>query len=375
MGSASRPGSQLTSVFVIPKKRLHRSQACANADMRVVLTNFGSSGSVVPNLALAAELSRNGHSAVLALPPIFADSVESARLAFTPIGPDLRELQKSINEEMTTASDCTMRFRCLLGPLTNSLPELYCSLMDAWRKADVLVGGQVQPAGLIVHEKTGILPVTVQNVYFTNGGSLAFQSTLANLIKPFRETLGLHSLPDPIMEANQADLVFFAMSRHLRPHPSHWPRHYKLTGYFFMRESWKPEPELSSFFSGGPRPVVFTFGSMTYKYKDVMRALTLDVIRRVGCKAVIQDGWSDHTDQPFRCNVRAIGFAPHSWLFANTATVVHHGGSARSAAVFRAGVPSVFVPHWDQPIVASLAQSLGFAGKSIPGSDLSSRPP
>ena len=39
--------------------------------MHAVLTNFGSTGDILPFVALALELRRHGHRAVLALPPSF----------------------------------------------------------------------------------------------------------------------------------------------------------------------------------------------------------------------------------------------------------------------------------------------------------------
>jgi UDP:flavonoid glycosyltransferase YjiC (YdhE family) len=88
-----------------------------------------------------------------------------------------------------------------------------------------------------------------------------------------------------------------------------------------------------------------------------------------GCRAVIQQGWSGLGKQELPEGVLTVGYVPHHWLFSRAKCIVHHGGAGTSGAVFRAGIPSVFVPHHylhDQAFWAKLALELGCAGQSIP---------
>ena len=157
-----------------------------------------------------------------------------------------------------------------------------------------------------------------------------------------------------------------------RPGPD-WPPRLHLTGRLFLDddEGWQPDAELQEFLSSGPPPVVVSFGSMIPPPMppDITRAV-LDAVGRVGCRAVIQQGWGGigaDAAPALPRNVRVIGFAPHHWLFPRAALVVHHGGAGTSAAVFRAGVPAVVVPHIsDQPQWAAIARQLGVAGSAIP---------
>jgi sterol 3beta-glucosyltransferase len=95
--------------------------------------------------------------------------------------------------------------------------------------------------------------------------------------------------------------------------------------------------------------------------------LLAEAARLAGVRAVIQ-----HAD-PARCgdlgpDVRVVGFVDHAALFPRAACVVHHGGGGTAAAVFRAGVPSVFVPHgsfYDQAYWAALASEVGCAGPPV----------
>src|SRR5262249_38784692 len=99
--------------------------------------------------------------------------------------------------------------------------------------------------------------------------------------------------------------------------------------------------------------------------------LILTATQKAKCRTVIQHGWSGLAQMKLPESVLAIDYVPHSWLFPRARLVVHHGGSGTTAAVFRAGVPSVFVPHaWDQPVWADLARELGCAVEVIPFPEL-----
>ena len=46
-----------------------------------------------------------------------------------------------------------------------------------------------------------------------------------------------------------------------------------------------------------------------------------------------------------RRTIYHAGSLPHTWLFDQVDAVVHHGGFGTTAAVLRAGVPGVIIPH------------------------------
>jgi UDP:flavonoid glycosyltransferase YjiC (YdhE family) len=65
--------------------------------------------------------------------------------------------------------------------------------------------------------------------------------------------------------------------------------------------------------------------------------------------------------------VLTLAEVPHAWLFPRCAAVVHHGGAGTTAAAFRAGVPSVVVPHMaDQPYWGRRVHDLGAGPRPIP---------
>jgi sterol 3beta-glucosyltransferase len=346
--------------------------------MRAILTNFGTMGDIQPFLALACELRHQGDNPVLAFSPNFASRIEELNLDFIPIGPDLRKVQNEINFAWTSdqeAHNSTEKMRSLLAPLMSFLPRAYKELRDGCRDAEVLISGPAQPASRMVYETTGIPFVSVQFSHFGGIGTLALQQASRSLINPFRSDLGLPPLQNPLtIDANSPQLALYAMSRHLLPQSSNWPAHYHMTGFFYLDEQWEPNPSLVDFIEDGEPPVVITFGSMTHSDPKVITNLIVEAIGMADCRAVIQQGWSGMGERELPPNIFIAGYVPHNWLFPRAACIVQHGGSGTAGAVFRSGIPSVFVPHMhlsDQSIFAELARELGCAGPVVHYGNLS----
>ncbi len=55
----------------------------------ILLTTFGSFGDIHPYMALALELERRGHRAIIGTSAVYKNKIKSAKLEFTPIRPDL----------------------------------------------------------------------------------------------------------------------------------------------------------------------------------------------------------------------------------------------------------------------------------------------
>ncbi len=367
--------------------------------MRVVLSNVGSTGDVQPFLALAVEFQRHGHRPLLALPSLFAERAARLGLEFTPIGPPLTVTDaQRIMAAMLSAATPMGQMRHFLAATMPWIPQMYQELRQACRDADMLVAGVTQPAARMLHETEGIpfvsvpfTPFAVPTGYRLPAGlpalppswrlarrlnRAAWQLILAPMrwatapiINRYRVQLGLPPAPDPLLgDVEVADLALFAVSRHVvRPEPD-WPPRYHLTGYFFLDadEGWRPDPELLEFLAAGPPPVVVTFGSMLPGDPRRLTAVVLEALERVGCRAIIQQGWGGLATGSLPPSVRAVGFVPHAWLFPHAACVVHHGGAGTTAAVFRAGVPAVVVPFIaDQFAWATTARELGCAGRPV----------
>jgi sterol 3beta-glucosyltransferase len=344
--------------------------------MRIVLTNFGTTGDVQPFLALGVELLRQSHEAVLAFSPEHASRIRQLGLIFYPVEPYLQHAQQKVNSALIERAELYNNFNelhRLFAPLAAGLPQALDQLREACRDADVLISGPAQPVGRMLHEMTGIPFVSVQFSHFGGIGSPALQQASASVINPFRAELGLPPLRDPLtMDANSPQLALYAMSRHICPPQIDWPSHYYMTGYFFLDDKrWEPDRQLIEFIEAGENPVVITFGSMGLAHRDPDASIKLivDAVHQSGHRAILQIGGSDSPSRTVTPDLYSIGYVPHSWLFPRAACIVHHGGAGTTGAVFRSGAPSVFVPHgyiFDQHYWAQLAEEAGCAGAAIP---------
>lgn len=95
--------------------------------------------------------------------------------------------------------------------------------------------------------------------------------------------------------------------------------------------------------------------------------ITLEAIQQVGVRAIIQ-GW----DEPMKRihlpqSIYHADSVPHDWLLERASGLVHHGGFGTTAAGFRAGIPSLVIPHIiDQFIWGQKVAELGVGPQPIP---------
>lgn len=346
--------------------------------MRAILTNFGSTGDVQPFVALAIELRRHGHQPVLALSPGFAAWAELFDLPFVPIGPDVHDALRDViraRVEMAAFPDSVAALRSFLAPIASIQPQLLHDLRTACRAADVLIGGPTQPAARIVYELTGLPFAAVYVSHPAAVGTPAMQQAQLSFVNPLRAELGLPLLRDALTDYTSPQLTIYAMSRQIVPLAATWPAHCHMPGYFFLDdEGDSPDPALMEFIAAGEPPVVFTFGSVVHADAAALTDLIVAATQRMGRRAIIQHGWSGLAAGALPPQIYACGYVPHHKLFPHAACVVHHGSAGTTSEVFRAGVPSIFIPHnADQPLWAQAGRELGCAGRAIPYAQLTAQ--
>lgn len=151
------------------------------------------------------------------------------------------------------------------------------------------------------------------------------------------------------------------VSPHVVARPADWAAHQQITGYLFDDDpAWTPPADLSAFLAAGDPPVYIGFGSMPDSKPQATTRLFVEAVQQAGKRAVILKGWAGMGAADLPDSVHLLNYAPHNWLFPQMATVVHHGGSGTTASGFRAGVPTIIVPHnADQPFWGRRAAELG----------------
>ena len=343
---------------------------------RMVMTSIGSTGDVQPLLGLAHDLRCHGHTVTFALPSMYRERVQKLGFPFVEIGAGTGvDAWHEIFARQAEISDPVAQTRYFVETLAPWMPQMYRELSELSANADVLISPAFQSAARMVHDAMGIPFVSVHFSPFGSSGGKAVREASAPVINRVRQGLGLSALEDPLgADAASPQLALYAVSPSVFRKPAGWPAHAHLTGYwYFDEESWQPTPELVQFIEAGAPPVVISFGSMPSEDPEALTDLILKAIEQAQCRAIIQRGGGGLARRDsFPKNIYAADFVPHAWLFPCASCIVHHGGAGTSAAAFRAGVPTVVVPHLlDQPIWAEYARAFGCAGAVIPHAQLS----
>jgi sterol 3beta-glucosyltransferase len=185
----------------------------------------------------------------------------------------------------------------------------------------------------------------------------------------------LHASPigiaSPYAEIEHA-LVLYGFSRQVVPRPHDWPSNHIISGYWFLddAQSWTPPTELMRFLDAGDSPVYIGFGSPGVRTATSLQTIT-EALEALQLRAIVNDHSLVLRGGSANPRVFHLADAPHSWLFAHVAAVVHHGGAGTMAASLRAGAPMVVLPGaTDQFFWAARAAALGVAPAAIPQSSL-----
>jgi sterol 3beta-glucosyltransferase len=348
--------------------------------IRAVITNFGTMGDIRPLFSLGQELASAGHSTLHLVPPSAITLGKNMGQDCQAVGPDLLAIQNEINLALSTSKSLYASGEGMLkvlSPLESHFPAVLEHLKRECQNADVLICGPAQPLGKIVHEITGIPFVSIQFSNFGGNGGAGISRAGDVLINSFRRSIGLPSIENPLTTgANSEQLSLYAMSRRVFAKPKHWQRHVHVTGFFFERaDIWHEDEQLVSFVSEPNRSIAITFGSMVHQDNFRLCDMIKEAVSQCGLNAVVQGiGYLQGPDPALP--IYWTSYVPHRWLFQNVACVVHHGGGGTTGAVFRSGVPGIFVPHgvsFDQHYWSQFACDAGCAVSPVPFDQLTSQ--
>jgi sterol 3beta-glucosyltransferase len=167
--------------------------------------------------------------------------------------------------------------------------------------------------------------------------------------------------------------VLYSYSSHVIPRPNDWQETTRATGYWFLDRpsDFSAPPALVDFLTAGKPPVCIGFGSMTGRNPEQLTEIVLAALKQTRQRGILLTGWGGLSNADLPDEVFKLESIPHDWLFPQVAAVVHHGGAGTTAAVLRAGVPSIIVPFFgDQPFWGQRVAQLGVGSKPIPKKQL-----
>jgi rhamnosyltransferase subunit B len=152
-----------------------------------------------------------------------------------------------------------------------------------------------------------------------------------------------------------------------------WPPQLRLTGFPLYDGPGSEGPssetiprELRRFLRDGAAPIVFTAGTAMSHGEDFFRA-AVDACVRLDMRGVLISAAEKQLPEETPLNVRAFTYAPFGALLRRARAIVHHGGIGTAAQALKAGTAQVVVPMaYDQPDNAARLVRLGVASTLAP---------
>jgi len=354
--------------------------------MRIAIVTNGTTGDVLPYMALGRRLLAAGHEVWLCSADKYAAEAKARGLPFVSCWPWSDERQRERIEALLAETNPVRHLDIMYGRARKDIVAALPAVVDATSRAELIVSHSLAFGGYAAarrhgtplvtgHLFDGIIPSAAMSPFGVNLGPLnrAAWAMVGRAVRQktdpvFNEALASLELPperDLLFSASHSQLLnLVAISPAICRLSPLTDRPYHLTGSWFDDDETGPDPALAAFVEAGPPPVVIGFGSMM---GIDAREWTRRVVEGVGQRrAVLQMGWANLGDVELPPNIFRAGAVSHRWLFPRASAVIHHGGAGTTAVVMRAGVPSAVVSFLgDQPTWGKRIARLGVGTPAV----------
>ncbi len=354
--------------------------------MKVVLSSRGSRGDVNPIIEVASALKNAGNDVSICIPEIFKDYTQS--LGIEPSvyeNEDIKKLMKELGSGFGSIKGAFDLF-------SNSIDEQFNFMIDATKDADALVttvneiaAPTVAEYRKIPHFRVTFAPVLPGNhpppfmpwqnmpVLFNKIGWSGLSMISKIIIKKFinkkRVELGLKPANNSNYYHTGKSHTLLAINPELAPPCKVWEGRYKYdyTGYCYGNIDGQLDEKQLEFIESGERPVYIGFGSVQVKNPDKFTQMVVSAVEKVGCRAVIGQGWAGLGSGYVNNDIFSIGDSHHGTLFSKMAGIIHHGGSGTTHTAARAGLPQFILPQIvDQYYWGDRIFKMGIGPKPVP---------
>lgn len=370
--------------------------------MRIGIVTWGSNGDARPFIALAAGLGRRGHDVHLHIASVESrdyrcfSTLDNVTLSQTDVPEPAKEYQLQLEEQVMTTANPVKQLNYIVTHFFDPVAdELLRVSRELCADCDLVIGHVlVYPLDIAAREhkvpriSVSLAPL-VPSGYIPPVGNISFgvfgnrllwrlaQWLVLRFLRPRIQAMyrreGHEPPPDIAAEAmDSADLNLLAASPTVIPPPPDWPAHYRVPGFFNIREDsepWSMPEDLRRFLEAGDKPVFIGFGSMmdvSVRFRDTT-TMIVEAVKLAGCRAIIQSRWDELTDLPEHPDIYRIGSVPHKYLFPLCSLVVHHGGAGTTQSTLLAGCPHLVVSHgMDQDFWAGRLKALGVCIGNLP---------
>ncbi|MDD4963918.1 MAG: glycosyltransferase [Gallionella sp.] len=342
--------------------------------MKIGIQTWGSTGDIMPFIALADGLIQAGHQVTLVVSSIdnrsYQETCESLGIRYRQIPAqidfDMQDFAKRTSR-MTTPQWLIVLLESSFFPYEQ---EMYQAATQLAAEHDLLIGHQFLyhlKLAAIKHHKPHISVMYCHMLIPTNtsppfllpnlGGSLnRWQWRVLNsgLDWVLKKRLGrlwfAAGMPDfkyifdSLLRSDLLNLVI--VDPLLCPVSHEWQAVHQLCGFVNLperTEHWQPSTALQTFLAQGEKPIYMTLGSGQQSVPEWSMALFIQAAQLAGCRAIIQTSSDNYPADTQQNNVFFIGRHPYPPLFQHCAAVVHHGGAGTSHVVTQSGCPSIVI--------------------------------
>jgi sterol 3beta-glucosyltransferase len=327
--------------------------------VKIVVATIGSRGDVQPYINLCQGLQEAGHDVTLATNPTLCSLATLHKVKSVPVGPPIdmgEEGAKLMEQSFNNMYIGLIRVMQLGARL---IEEAYPDVLKTCYGADLVIVSDTG-SGIAEAEKLGIpwISVTLQParvpIENLNPGRWArliwglFGKLMILPVNRFRKRVGAPPVVD-ITSMQSKQMLLLPVNHNVAPQNQNWPKYVCQTNYWYARpqKDWSPPQDLLDFLQAGEKPIAVSLGVMSSSGKGAQESarIVLQAIKQIGVRAIIQ-GWDEILQDTVPSKtIYYAGSMPHGWLFDQVSAVIHHGGFGTTAAVFRAGVPGIVIPH------------------------------
>lgn len=389
--------------------------------MKILITTLGSTGDVLPYMALAQTLGARGHQVVICTHSYFQPRIEQAGIPFAAVNNDLVDLlQSSIGKSSVSGLDRFSGFFKTLWGLRKQIHKLQAdALADCWQAASQLkpdlilynsktscaidfaeyLGCKVMPAFLFPQwEHTrqfpalGLPDAGSAKGWRGNWHALSYRITNTIASRLGRRVIGDWRSQQGLPPADKLSLIrtrdnhllpeLLGYSQYLLTSPKDWPDSISVTGFWrtevasnsdisaepsgLSADSPALSKELEAFLSAGDSPVYIGFGSMGSTRSQTLVTMMAAGLKRLGLRAIIAGGWGGLAQLTSDKDLLFIDAAPHQLLFPSIKAVVCHGGAGTVSAALHAAKPVWVCPFFgDQLLWGRQIKRLGLGPEPV----------
>ena len=365
---------------------------------QVILVPVGTTGDVLPFVAIGLELEKRGHKVVVAasgshqalLDAAGLERIEtvgagadaatfghrnfwrptrglrriSERMIIPGLRPQIAAIQARFEPGNTVIVGSTLAFGARIAAEALHAPMVSVHLAPA------AIRSLVDTPAVANIPAFPRLPRSTKRTLYWYFDRFIADPVLTHGLNEVRQELGLAPVRRPMHQwLHSPTRVIGLFPEWFAAPAADWPPQVRLTGFplYDGPDSDRLAPDLVRFLlDEGDPPIVFTAGTAQSHGVEFFRA-AVDACIRLRARGVLISASPEQLPAETPPPVRAFAHAPFGELLPRAKAIVHHGGIGTAAQALRAGIAQVVVPlAYDQPDNAARLCRLGVASTLSP---------